>query len=158
VSKKKTRFRVEEEEDPEFQVAPMVDVLLVLLIFFMAITSTEVLKNNKEVDLPEAKKGKKSDAKANLLVVNVEWRVKSGNVSVEDKTMADPLGLKPLLAARFQSNPLLRVLIRADRSTEYDYISQIMRACSESGIANVTFAVSQGGEGAAQAAPAGGGK
>ena len=30
--------------DPEFQIAPMIDVLLVLLIFFMSITSAQVLK------------------------------------------------------------------------------------------------------------------
>jgi biopolymer transport protein ExbD len=158
VSKKKARFRVEEDEDPEFQVAPMVDVLLVLLIFFMSITSTEVLKNNKEVDLPDANKGKKADAKANMLVINVEWHLKAGLMTVEDKSYNDPYNLKPVLLSRFQANPLLRILIRADRSTEFDFVSQIMKVCSECQIANVTFAVSQGGDGAAAAAPAEGGK
>ena len=32
------------EGEPEFQIAPMVDVLLVLLIFFMSITSAQVLE------------------------------------------------------------------------------------------------------------------
>ncbi|MBA3608646.1 MAG: biopolymer transporter ExbD, partial [Chthoniobacterales bacterium] len=33
-----------EQGEPEFQVAPMIDVLLVILVFFMTITSTQVLK------------------------------------------------------------------------------------------------------------------
>ena len=37
------------EGEPEFQVAPMIDVLLVLLIFFMSITSAQVLKVEPEV-------------------------------------------------------------------------------------------------------------
>ena len=43
------------EEDPEFQIAPMIDILLVLLVFFMAISSTEVLQTNDKVRLPVAK-------------------------------------------------------------------------------------------------------
>ena len=40
--------------EPVFQVAPMVDVLLVLLIFFMSITSAQVLKVDKSITLPLA--------------------------------------------------------------------------------------------------------
>ena len=40
--------------EPEFQVAPMIDVLLVLLIFFMSITSAQVLKVDKNISLPVA--------------------------------------------------------------------------------------------------------
>ena len=43
--------------EPEFQVAPMIDVLLVLLIFFMSITSAQVLKVDKEITLPVSKNG-----------------------------------------------------------------------------------------------------
>ena len=41
-----------ESGEPEFQIAPMIDVLLVLLIFFMSITSAEVLKVDKNIVLP----------------------------------------------------------------------------------------------------------
>jgi biopolymer transport protein ExbD len=37
--------------EPEFQIAPMIDVLLVLLIFFMSITSAQVLSIDKEIQL-----------------------------------------------------------------------------------------------------------
>ena len=38
--------------EPEFQIAPMIDVLLVLLVFFVMITSAEVLKVDKNIKLP----------------------------------------------------------------------------------------------------------
>ena len=44
-----------EQGEPEFQVAPMIDVLLVILVFFMTITSTQVLKVDKTISLPIAK-------------------------------------------------------------------------------------------------------
>ncbi|MGH8046170.1 MAG: ExbD/TolR family protein, partial [Chthoniobacterales bacterium] len=44
--------------EPEFQVAPMIDVLLVLLVFFMMITSAQVLKVDQTIKLPVAKNGK----------------------------------------------------------------------------------------------------
>ncbi|NBV52576.1 MAG: biopolymer transporter ExbD, partial [Verrucomicrobia bacterium] len=52
------------EGEPEFQVAPMIDVLLVLLIFFMSITSAQVLKVDKNISLPVAANGVKRDDKA----------------------------------------------------------------------------------------------
>ncbi len=47
--------------EPEFQIAPMIDVLLVMLIFFMTITSAQVLKVDKTISLPVAKNAQKKD-------------------------------------------------------------------------------------------------
>jgi len=52
---KRAAVRNQPEEDPEFQIAPMIDILLVLLVFFMSISSTEVLQTNDQVKLPIAK-------------------------------------------------------------------------------------------------------
>src|SRR5258708_38316315 len=75
IKRQRKRRRIDTDGDPEFQVAPMVDVLLVLMLFFMAITSTEVLKKDKNLQLADAKNAKpaeKSETK-NQIIVNVDW-------------------------------------------------------------------------------------
>ena len=59
--KAKALTRALPEEDPEFQIAPMIDILLVLLVFFMSIATDQVLQVNKEVVLPVAHLGKAKD-------------------------------------------------------------------------------------------------
>ena len=61
------------EEDPEFQIAPMIDILLVLLVFFMSISSTEVLQSNREIALAVAKEAKQPKKNPGQVIVNVSW-------------------------------------------------------------------------------------
>ena len=53
-----------ESGEPEFQVAPMIDVLLTILVFFMTITSAQVLKVDKSIQLPIAKDAQKKTTPA----------------------------------------------------------------------------------------------
>src|SRR3954468_19961038 len=62
-----------ESGEPEFQVAPMIDVLLVILVFFMTITSAAVLKVDKTITLPVAPNALKKDNSRAEAVVNVSW-------------------------------------------------------------------------------------
>ena len=62
-----------ESGEPEFQVAPMIDVLLTILVFFMTITSAQVLKVDKTINLPIAKDAQKKDNSRAETVVNVRW-------------------------------------------------------------------------------------
>ncbi|MEO8352810.1 MAG: biopolymer transporter ExbD, partial [Chthoniobacteraceae bacterium] len=62
------------EQEPEFQIAPMIDILLVLLVFFMSIASTQVLQSNEDVQLPVAKEGKEAgDTQEGRVTLNVLW-------------------------------------------------------------------------------------
>src|SRR3954469_10640890 len=63
-----------ESGEPEFQVAPMIDVLLTILVFFMTITSAQVLKVDKTIALPVAKDAQKKDNSRAEAVVNVRWQ------------------------------------------------------------------------------------
>src|SRR5438552_12503017 len=71
---KRAELRSPPEEDPEFQIAPMIDILLVLLVFFMSISSTQVMQVNEGVKLPVAKEAKNpGDTKDGRITVNVLW-------------------------------------------------------------------------------------
>jgi len=163
---KKKRFDPysDEETMPEFQVAPMVDVLLVLLLFFMATATTEVVVQRADLELPKADDSKDPEKRKGQSVVNIErltFRIK-----LDEQVIEKPDDLIPFLQKAKENDKLVRnddgsdyrVFIRADKQTKYSLVKEIMQACAKAGIANVTFAVTKGGEGTGgSAAPAAGG-
>jgi len=141
-SKKKVR-KPDHEPDPEFQIAPMIDILLVLLVFFMSISSTEVLQSNKEINLPIAKEAKEAKDNPGQVIINLTYTLMNDMTGVEldQKDYASPTDLVPLLQNKVAANPMVRVLIRADREVKYDFVRQVLQAVGQSGIGNVTFSV-----------------
>jgi biopolymer transport protein ExbD len=138
------------EGEPEFQVAPMIDVLLTILIFFMTITSAQVLKIDKSITLPIAPDAQKKDDKRSETIVNVRWKapIRKAEFVIDDKVFPKAAemipGLKAAKAMGEQkvtvgSNPNFRAIIRGDREVPALYVSQAMNACAEAGIADISF-------------------
>ncbi len=140
---RKNLVREMPEEDPDFQIAPMIDVLLVLLVFFMSISSTEVLQSTKNIELPIAADGNAASKNKGQVIVNIAWLVANdaGTITVDERNYANPADLSPMLAERAKANPALRVLIRADKQTRYDFTRAVMVAIGQAQIRNVTFSV-----------------
>jgi biopolymer transport protein ExbD len=140
---KRKHRQPEPEADPEFQIAPMIDILLVLLVFFMSISSTEVLQANKDIRLPVAKDAKDAKENPGQIIVNLAFNEINNAVaiSVNEKEYASPGELVPVLQNHIQKNPLVRVLIRADKDVRYSYTKGLLEAVGKAGIANVTFSV-----------------
>lgn len=138
-------MRAAPEEDPEFQIAPMIDILLVLLVFFMSIASTEVLQVNEAVKLPVAKDAVPKDKKTQgQSIVNVLWNDLAGGtgtIEVDEKKFAQPAEMVPYLVEKVGNNPQMRVLVRADKGVRYEYLRGVLQAVGSSGIGNVTFSV-----------------
>jgi biopolymer transport protein ExbD len=136
--------------EPEFQVAPMVDVLLTILVFFMMITSAQVLKVDKTITLPIAPDALKRDNQRSEVIINVRWlaEVKKSEFVIDDRiyTNADDL-LDPLKAAKAlgekkvakSANPIFRAVIRGDQNVPALYVSQAMNECGEAGISDISF-------------------
>lgn len=131
------------EEDPEFQIAPMIDILLVLLVFFMSISSTEVLQSNKEIILPVAKDAKDPGDNPGQAIINVTWVPISdlGGITMDERKFARPSDIVPELQRRILRSPTMRVLVRADRNVRYEYLRELLQAVGDAGVANVTFSV-----------------
>jgi biopolymer transport protein ExbD len=132
------------EEDPEFQIAPMIDILLVLLVFFMSISSTEVLQTNEAVRLPVAKDGKKiPEDKDGMVTVNVLWNPLNsvGSIEVDGRTYYVAQELAPVIQQAIQRTPNARIFVRADKEVRYDYLRSILKIAGTGGITNITFSV-----------------
>lgn len=144
--KSRSELRVMPEEDPDFQIAPMIDILLVLLVFFMSISSTQVLQSNQQVQLPvaaKAKQKKDETAVAGQTILNVLWvpLANKGSITVDEASVDDPNRVIPLLQERLKLNPKLRVLVRADRRAPYSFIRPLLVAIGQAGATNITFSV-----------------
>ena len=141
--KKKNSVREMPEEDPDFQIAPMIDVLLVLLVFFMSISSTEVLQSVKGIELPIAAQGNDAAKNKRQVIVNITWAAgtESGGIEVDERRYNTASDLTPMLTQRVKEVPDLRVLIRADKQTRYEFLRAVLVAVGPSGAKNVTFSV-----------------
>ncbi len=132
------------EQEPEFQIAPMIDILLVLLVFFMSIASTQVLQSNEDVQLPVAKEGKEAgDTQEGRVTINVLWADlnNAGEIEISGKIFQSGADVQPVLAAAVNATPDAQVLIRADRQVRYEYLRGILKAAAAAGVKNVTFSV-----------------
>jgi biopolymer transport protein ExbD len=133
-----------ESGEPEFQIAPMIDVLLVLLVFFMSITSAEVLKVDKDIKLPVSPNAKKRDPEMSKheLAINVRWNVGTSKalVKVDDIPYPNLSELIPYLQQKKEKDPLVRAVIRGDGALPAIEIQRIMNVVGEGGIADISFA------------------
>ncbi len=143
-----------DDEDPEFQIAPMIDVLLVLLIFFMSITTTDVLQKDQFITLAEAANSKKPDKKTNTgqAIVNIGWDTGAKTAVFKiDQTvypvtyLVQELGNRKAINDKMNPGSKFRVIVRADKDVQYRYTQDVMRACGAVGISELTFSVIQVG-------------
>jgi biopolymer transport protein ExbD len=128
----------------------MVDVLLVLLVFFMLITSAQVLKVDRTITLPVAPDAQKMDSKRSEVIVNIRWHadVKKAEFVIDDRAYPTAAQLTaPLKYAKAigekkvakSENPTFRAVIRGDQDLPALYVSQAMSACGDAGIIDVSF-------------------
>lgn len=128
----------DDEEITGINVTPLVDVMLVLLIVFMA-TTTYIVNQSIQVALPEAESGKTTKANSNLSFV-VD---RNSNITVDGK----PLQFSELKAyidkqresSKDQKN--LRALISADKSTPHGTVIKLIDEAQKNGIKDFAFNV-----------------
>lgn len=132
-----------ESGEPEFQIAPMIDVLLVLLIFFMSITSSQVAKIDKEITPPVAGAAKKKEDKnmTNEAIVNVRWNNsrQQATVMYQDKQFTSMDELSDILRGYKQKIPTYRVIIRGDKALPAVEIQKVMAMVAQAEIDDISF-------------------
>lgn len=123
--------------------APMVDVTMCLMIFFM-LTTQMVKEENSTIDLPLAATAKDASKKelGDRFVINIRDAAVTGGsgaiylVQEKETTLA---GLLDRLQAERAARADLNCVIRADRELPYRYVQAVMMGCAKAGIQKVTF-------------------
>ncbi len=126
-------------QHPGIQLAPLVDVLLLLLIFFLMTWNAARNENELDVKVPKASSAKEKSAPIGDVIVNVKT---DGNVVVNRRTLS-ALELTELLKGLVQLNADQAVVIRGDESGAYKNVVNVLNICSEAGVTNVAFATAK---------------
>ncbi|MEM6654602.1 MAG: biopolymer transporter ExbD [Planctomycetota bacterium] len=118
---------------------PMIDVVFLLIIFFLVSSHLAKQETQMELDLPSAGLADRADESPERRVtINVlpDGQTFLGGERADARTLADRLAFE-----QQQSETPLRVRIRGDRSAAYRAIEPVLVACAEAGVWDVNFAV-----------------
>lgn len=121
--------------------APMIDMVFLLLVFFMTASAMSQAGNKLELELPDSGNAAVADDFSGRFVVSIdgEGNLFLGTNQIQQSELADAL-------RRFQkSQPRGKVSIRAAKETPYSAIRSVMQASAASGLQQYLYATYQVG-------------
>lgn len=136
--------RINSGEAPEINFIPLIDVLLVIVIFLVC-TTTFMRQSQLRVELPGTSAAQKADIKDQPLLVKVG---KDGNYAFENQPVLDEKGLrKAVQKALGATRPARdqRVLLEADSQATHQSVVTAMDVLASLGIEKVSIATASKG-------------
>ncbi len=127
------RNRGGSDEESEVNLTPMLDVVFIMLIFFI-VTASFVKESGIDVNRPDAQTAE-MQAQGNILVAISA----SGQIWI-DKRQVDPRALRANIERLKAENPEGAVIIQADTNSKHGLLVQVMDAARLAGVANVSIA------------------
>lgn len=130
-------LKTHQDEAPTMNLTPMIDVVFLLIVFFM--TASKFADDQRDIDLrlPEVAQADPSDAAPKTRQVAV---YPGGRVALDkqDVTLEE---LTSQLAADRQRQPQLSVVILGDAACEFQHVAAALAACKEAGVAELAVSV-----------------
>ena len=132
------RFAPGSEEDYSLQLTSLIDVVFLLLIFFMVSTSFVDFTRRMDIQLPQSKKSAEVARAENfLLEIGMERKL-----TLNGKEITIDALERRLLEAR-RAPGRLTVIIKADKRLDYGFVVRIMGISFSAGIRDISVAVKQ---------------
>jgi biopolymer transport protein ExbD len=119
-----------------FMIAPMVDILLVILVFFIVTWNFALAENELDVRVPSATKANEPQPYVGQVVINV----KADGAIVVNRQTKSPAELLDQLKQLAQLYPDQAVIVRGDEAVDYKHIVEVLDICRQADIWNVAFA------------------
>jgi len=130
---RKNLSQFDDEEENEVNLTPMLDVVFIMLIFFI-VTASFVKEAGIDVNRPNAATSERKE-KGNILVA-----VSADNQIWIDRRQVDPRALRANIERMHAENPLGSVLIVADEESKHKLLVQVMDAARLAGVKDVSIA------------------
>jgi biopolymer transport protein ExbD len=127
------RRRAIEEEEVEVNLTPMLDVVFIMLIFFI-VTASFVKEAGIDISRPPAATAERKE-RGNILIAITE----TDQIWV-DRRQVDPRALRANIERLHAENPQGSVVIQADKAAKTGLLVQVMDAARLAGVTNVSLA------------------
>jgi biopolymer transport protein ExbD len=131
------KFRaVHRAEAAGFQIAPMIDIMFLLLSFFIASQLFSRWEKEIDIQLPTADSGQMPKRLPGEVIINV---TAAGEVVVNNKgyTLEELRAMLKRLAETFPGQP---VLLRGDEASDFKHVIAVLDVCRQVDIWNISFA------------------
>lgn len=128
------RFHTKKRRNPAINVVPLIDILAILLIFFIVTTTFRKPRPQLEINLPDSQTAEATPAKTReplVLAVKDE-----GALTLDDK----PVRLDDLasaLRAALEASPDRPVALQADREAPFGLVVRVLDALKQAGVTDV---------------------
>ena len=121
------------------QLAPMIDVVFLLLIFFIVLWNYARFETEIDISVPAASAGENPERTIGEIVVNVK---KEGAITIEgiERSEEETLEMFRNIVAAYPDQALV---LRGDKEASFDHIVKVLNLCKEANIWNISFATSQ---------------
>ena len=127
---------------PQLALTSMLDVIFLLLCFFVTVSVFSQWESEISIKLPSASTAEEPDRLPGEIIVNLD---KDGKVMVNG-TALSLNDLRGRLAKVAKFYPAQAVIIRADREVRYEQLVEIIDTCREASVWNFSFATHGQGE------------
>jgi biopolymer transport protein ExbD len=127
------RRRAAESEDSEVNLTPMLDVVFIMLIFFI-VTASFVKESGIDISRPDAATAERKE-KGNILVA-----ITAKNQIWVDRRQVDPRALRANIERLHAENPHGSLIIQADEESKNKLLVQVMDAARLAGVKSVSLA------------------
>lgn len=139
------KFRPPHSEEPELNLVPLIDVLLMTLIFLVVTTSFSK-EAHLRITLPQATVQKTVKGTALRIAIDAQGRYYVNDRQLL-KTTPEVVENAMLLAAGGKKDPV--IIIHADGKTPHEAVIRVMDAARRLGYTHLTFATQQPASGSA---------
>jgi biopolymer transport protein ExbD len=130
------KMPINDDEEAKFAMAPMIDMVFLLLVFFMCASHLST-QTSLRLDIPIASKGVVPKDRPDRWVVNImaDGAIFSGMTPI---TLEE---LRNTVTAERKANPALKVYLRADAMAKHKEVRKVMGAMAEAGVDDFIFGV-----------------
>lgn len=129
------RFRKKKDDEPVISIAPLIDVVFLLLIFFM-VTSHYDIAAGVRINLPNVTRKTASPDAENRIIIIVD---KEGDIYL-DGTKIDMKSLKKRLSKEIENRGILNLVLQADSDVRHGRVVEIMDLAKGAGINSIVIA------------------